>query len=340
MDIHLKAKHIFVRAGEFFIGSEENPFTNKATITLFGEQKDETILMDGAVEAGNKVLANVGDVRFFGVDRSRMARLKAPAAVGSLYIIVETGLDWVAGDQIYLAPTGYDYLASDYATVVNYDIGTGRVDLDVALKFYHFGAVSSTGGNYNGLDMRGEVVLLTRNIRIGGDPYDAWGGHVVTSDTIEPDGTYRSGHLFFNNVEITGCSQRNTFKSALRFEGAIGRYSEVHNTVIHKGLAWGLYIASSSNILVKNTSTIGFKAVATNLISTQNVTVDGLFAADVRSRKVSSLDQYVDKESCVAICSYFEPNSCFDTSVINSIAAGCMFGGFMAPGHRCGEAAT
>jgi len=37
MDINLHAYHIFVRAGEFFIGSEEVPFANKATITLYGE---------------------------------------------------------------------------------------------------------------------------------------------------------------------------------------------------------------------------------------------------------------------------------------------------------------
>ena len=36
-DIHLKTNHIFVRAGEFFIGSEEEPFKSQATITLMGE---------------------------------------------------------------------------------------------------------------------------------------------------------------------------------------------------------------------------------------------------------------------------------------------------------------
>ena len=36
MDIHLRSKQIFVRAGEFFIGSEDAPFENNAQITLHG----------------------------------------------------------------------------------------------------------------------------------------------------------------------------------------------------------------------------------------------------------------------------------------------------------------
>ena len=37
-DSHLRAKHIFVRAGELEIGTKEEPFEHKATITLFGEK--------------------------------------------------------------------------------------------------------------------------------------------------------------------------------------------------------------------------------------------------------------------------------------------------------------
>lgn len=33
--------------------------------------------------------------------------------------------------------------------------------------------------------MRGEVLLLTRNIRIIGQDIDSWGGQIVTSDTVE-----------------------------------------------------------------------------------------------------------------------------------------------------------
>ena len=77
IDIHLRAKHIFVRAGEFKIGTKNKPFTQQAKITLIGEQDSETIVMSGAVEAGNKVLVNVGLVEFFGKQRSRWSMIRS-----------------------------------------------------------------------------------------------------------------------------------------------------------------------------------------------------------------------------------------------------------------------
>jgi hypothetical protein len=35
-DLHLRAKNIFVRAGELIIGYKDYPFKNSAKITLFG----------------------------------------------------------------------------------------------------------------------------------------------------------------------------------------------------------------------------------------------------------------------------------------------------------------
>lgn len=36
------------------------------------------------------------------------------------------------------------------------------------LSHYHWGASTSTASKYNGVDIRGEVILLTRNIQIIG----------------------------------------------------------------------------------------------------------------------------------------------------------------------------
>jgi hypothetical protein len=68
-DIHLRSKQIFVRAGKFFIGSEEMPFENKALITLHGMQDEETLVLSGTVSAGNKIMATVGEIKFYGIDR-------------------------------------------------------------------------------------------------------------------------------------------------------------------------------------------------------------------------------------------------------------------------------
>ena len=74
-DIHLRSKQIFVRAGEFFIGSPEKPFANNATVTLHGMQDEEILVLSGTISAGNKIMVTVGDIKFYGLPRDQMTRL-------------------------------------------------------------------------------------------------------------------------------------------------------------------------------------------------------------------------------------------------------------------------
>ena len=98
-------------------------------------------------------------------------------------------LDWKAGDRIYLAPTASQYTHSDYMTIAAYNNQTGELNFTEPLKYYHWGDYSSTADNYNGVDMRGEVILLSRNVRVVGNNSDSWGGQIVTADVIDPAGT-------------------------------------------------------------------------------------------------------------------------------------------------------
>ena len=157
----------------------------------------------------------------YGVARSHMmVRLLAEAAAGATSIMVDTGMDWVAGEQIYLAPTSFTFTASDYATIQAYDTATGELTLTAPLTYYHFGAAASTAAKYNDkIDLRGEVVLLTRNIKIVGDatqPDIDWGGQIVMSDTISSSGKEFHALLEMKDVEMINCGQKQTFKAAIR----------------------------------------------------------------------------------------------------------------------------
>jgi hypothetical protein len=149
------------------LGTLEEPLTNEVNITLYGEKNAETIVYDNAVEAGNKLIAVTGKFSAYGVPRlNKMSRLTQPALRNETSFFVEPGLDWVAGDRLGLLPTSYKFDAWDEVIVVSYDITTGEVQADRELLFYHFGREESTGDLYSGLDIRGEVILLTRNIKI------------------------------------------------------------------------------------------------------------------------------------------------------------------------------
>lgn len=59
---------------------------------------------------------------------------------------------------------------------------------------------------------------------------------------------------------------------------------------------------------------------------------------DVGLRETNSLGMAIDLWACVAICSYYDPDtSCSNIVANDNIAAGCMFYGFTSPGHTCGS---
>jgi hypothetical protein len=171
------AKHIFIRAGELHIGNKTHPFLGLCTILLHGEKDAKHIVYDNAIEAGNKLIANLNVMRIYGKQRSHhFSRLHMEAKKGDKKILIAKGMDIVAGDRLALLPTSFDNMASDDVFVTSYDNETGKTEIDRELDYYHWGHHESKADKYNGADMRGEVLLLTRNIVIKGEDIESWGG--------------------------------------------------------------------------------------------------------------------------------------------------------------------
>jgi len=165
--LNLKAKHVFVRIGELFIGTPEEPHQDEARITLYGEKDSKAMVYDNAIEAGNKLIASVGNITMVGKPRDKMTRLHTPAEKGSSSFKVGTELDWKAGDKIALADTSFKITAGEEREIKSYDILTGDLEVTEPLKYYHWGQSEGTEDDY-GKDIRGEVALLSRNIIISG----------------------------------------------------------------------------------------------------------------------------------------------------------------------------
>jgi hypothetical protein len=125
----------------------------------------------------------------------------------------------------------------------------------------------STADNYNGVDMRGEVVLLTRNVKVIGDDTDSWGGQIVVSDNIEDSGVKRSGQLTMDHVEVYNCSQMNTFRSAIRFEGVNTLTQVVRNVAVHGSLSWSISAQFSSNVLIEDSAFIGARQIGLHVLT-------------------------------------------------------------------------
>ena len=267
-----------------------------------------------------------------------MSRLLLPAYRGHQNVVVDPNLDWVAGDKIYFAPTNMHPWHHEYMEIEEYNAATGEITLTEELEYYHYGADASIADQYGGLDMRGEVILLTRSIRIVGDSSNDWGCTIVCSDLIEADRSIRTGIMIFDNVEVYRGGQEQTYKSAIRYEGAqLADASYVDGSVVWGGNSKQLIIKASKNIRIQNSTFLGGEQVGVYLQAITNVHLDNIFVGDVKRRYLNPKLMTIDKEGGIAFCSFLVGDKCYDSSIQNSIVAGVIYGGYVAPGHECGD---
>jgi G8 domain/Right handed beta helix region len=340
--LHLRAKYIFVRAGEFLIGNETNPHLGDAKITLYGMKQDQHIVYDNAIEAGNKILANTGLMSFWGAPRPiTRTRLLKTANSKDLTIYVEPGLSWNSGDKVALPSTNIRWSDIDFGIISSYDNVTGELTLDRPLSNYHWGAATSTGSKYSGVDMRGEVMILSKNIKISGFDTDAWGCQIVTSDFQEGNGEQRVGQTYFDNVEIHNCSQYDTYKAALRFEGAKLGDSRISNSAIHHGLGMAIDVEFSENIMIQNNNIFNFQKYGVNILTSKDITLDGNWVFGIYARNISTRDMQ-DTIGAILACAHFPGDKCYNIRLTNNIAASVQSAGvdtvgYSVPGHECGD---
>mmetsp|Transcript_44478 Transcript_44478/g.32596 ORF Transcript_44478/g.32596 Transcript_44478/m.32596 type:complete len:101 (+) Transcript_44478:715-1017(+) len=98
------------------------------------------------------------------------------------------------------------YNETDYVTIDAYDQLNGIAYLYKQVWGRHYGYYKTTASDYNGVDIRAEVFLASRNIKISGNDTEGWGCQIVTSDFEEANGVWRAGMTILENVEIYNCS--------------------------------------------------------------------------------------------------------------------------------------
>ena len=87
--------------------------------------------------------------------------------MGQNFIEVLDPIDWKVGDEIVIAPTGFEYAEHEKRRITKIENQGKTLYLDAPLKFFHYGSRDITRNTQHGiLDMRGAVGLLTRNILI------------------------------------------------------------------------------------------------------------------------------------------------------------------------------
>ncbi len=187
-DLELNTEWIMVH-GELQIGTEASPFTHKATITLTDNVKDEQLM--GMGDRG--IMLSGGTLNLHGNRSNAWTKLSSTAAAGATSIEVLNAAQWQVGDEIVLASTDYDPRQAERRTITA--ISGNALTLDTPLEYMHFGQITFE------VDERGEVGLLTRNIKVQASA-DAeqsfFGGHIMAMVTSK---------MYVDGVELNRMGQ-------------------------------------------------------------------------------------------------------------------------------------
>ena len=255
-DIELTTESIIVY-GELEIGTEARPHTRKATITLTDNVpgNDRGIMIAG------------GTLNLHGDRTNSWTKLAGTAKAGSARIEVLNASGWRKGDVIVLASTDFDSTQAEKRTIAA--IAGNVITLDQPLKYMHFGKITF------GVDERGEVGLLTRNILIQASD-DAersyFGGHIMAMT---------GSKMYVSGVELNRMGQnmhlaRYPIHWHLVGDGQ-GQYIE--NSSIHDSYSRCVTVHGTNNVRVENNvafNTVGHCYFLEDAVETGNQFIHNL----------------------------------------------------------------
>jgi hypothetical protein len=255
-DIELTTESIIVY-GELEIGTEARPHTRKATITLTDNVpgNDRGIMIAG------------GTLNLHGDQANSWTKLAGTAKADSARIEVLNASGWRKGGVIVLASTDFDSKQAEKRTIAA--IAGNVITLDQPLKYMHFGKITF------GVDERGEVGLLTRNIVIQASD-DAersyFGGHIMAM---------AGSKMYVSGVELNRMGQnmhlaRYPIHWHLVGDGQ-GQYIE--NSSIHDSYSRCVTVHGTNNVRVENNvafNTVGHCYFLEDAVETGNQFIHNL----------------------------------------------------------------
>jgi cell migration-inducing and hyaluronan-binding protein len=238
-DIALETDWIYVPGGELEIGTAERPYTRHASITLTDKVPGEDINTMG----DRGIVLMRGTLNLHGDREHTWSKLSQTAQAGSAAIEVLDASGWRVGDEIVLASTDFNPRQAERRTIAA--IRGTSITLDRPLEYMHFGEITY------GVDQRGEVGLLTRNIRIQASEDSEqtyFGGHIMAMV---------GSKMYVSGVELSRMGQHLTLARYpihwhLLGEGE-GQY--IRNSAIRDTFSRCVTVHGTNNLRVENNVT-------------------------------------------------------------------------------------
>ncbi|XP_022094388.1 fibrocystin-L-like [Acanthaster planci] len=171
-NIELHSQNILiVDGGHLQVGTEEEPFQHEATIMMHGHVRSTELPL-----FGTKTLAiRNGTLDLHGKKIPvTWTRLAESVKTGATTMRLEQEVTWKVGDEVVIASTGYRHSQRQNEQVKLTGVSSDGTELTFtpALKYDHFG-ITQTIDDVT-LEMRAEVGLLTRNVKVRGSVQEEW----------------------------------------------------------------------------------------------------------------------------------------------------------------------
>lgn len=197
-DLALDANYILIKGGRFEVGTEAEPFTHNAVITLHGDRYESVEIP----HAGAKVLAvsnedlghhheggmihfhELGSLEIHGADRmTTWTKLESTVAAGDTELHLAEDVDWAAGDRLVVTSSTTRAADAEIVEVVA-RVSARHVSVTPLVRTHESYIYTPPAGaeRHGTVDMRVEVGLLSRNVIIQGDENSAsqkFGAHTM-----------------------------------------------------------------------------------------------------------------------------------------------------------------
>ena len=219
-DRRLEVEILLVMGGRLIVGSKEIPFQHNFELILHGDHYTQEQYMFDAPNLGAKALGVYGDsvrtsvypglIDMHGVDKGNSwVKLAKTANSGDTVIEILEDVQWVSGDHIIITSTNYESLETEKRIIKN--ITNKTITLTEPLLYTHLSIEESVSGESKKYTMRGEVGLLSRNVKIIGAQYDdqeeeMFGARVIAA-AFKEGSLLKPGYVRFSNVEFQRVGQ-------------------------------------------------------------------------------------------------------------------------------------
>ena len=215
LEIEDEADHVLdveimlIQGGKFLVGTQDEPFTHNFELVLTGNHYTEDQPLPDGPNLGAKALGVFGFADMHGQDIGvAWTKMATTAAAGDTTIELSEAVTWAAGSEIVISTSSYELHETEKRTIAS--ISGTTVTLTEALEFEHL-STEATISDGTKFQMRSEVGLLTRNVRIVGNDYaeiadEQFGGRVLVG-AFEQDDVEYVGFARFSNVEFAVAGQ-------------------------------------------------------------------------------------------------------------------------------------